>query len=192
MASVLDGIDDQLAAFLQAQPVFFVATAPLAADGHVNLSPKGLDAFTVLGPHQVAYLDLTGSGVETIAHLRENGRIVLMFCAFEGRPRIVRLHGRGEPVTADDPRFDRLAAHWEPRLGTRSVVVVDVERVSTSCGFGVPRMSYEGDRDDLTRWARKKGTDGLVDYWADKNARSIDGLPGVGAPVDAAWDRASS
>ena len=124
MGRTYDGIDVGLKHFLETQPVFFVATAPLSGDGLLNLSPKGLDSFRVLDPHTVAYLDLTGSGVETIAHLRENGRIVLMFCAFDGPPKIVRLHGRGEAVEPDDPRFPALAARFPTYLGTRSIIVV--------------------------------------------------------------------
>lgn len=180
MGRAHDGIDADLTGFLERQPVFFVATAPMALDGHLNLSPKGLEgSFRVLDAARVAYLDLTGSGVETIAHLRENGRVVVMFCAFEGPPRIVRLHGRGRVVAAGDDGFDDLAARFPPHPGTRSVIVVDVERVADSCGFGVPRMRYEGDRPELDRWARRQGDDGLVAYRADKNAASIDGLPGL-------------
>ena len=179
MGSVLDGIDDALAAWLVGQPVFFVGTAPLAADGHVNLSPKGLaGSFAVLDEHTVAYLDLTGSGVETIAHLRENGRIVLMFCAFAGRPRIVRLHGLGRPVLPGDDGFDTLVARFPDHLGTRSVIIVDVSRVSDSCGFGVPTMTYEADRPVLELDHAKRGPEGLARYRQEKNARSIDGLPG--------------
>lgn len=174
------GIDERLAAWLQAQHVFFVATAPRADDGHLNLSPKGLaDTFAVLDRRTVAYLDLTGSGVETIAHLQENGRIVVMFCAFEGPPRIVRLHGRGEAVLPDDERFPELAAAFPPRPGTRSVIRVDVERVSDSCGYGVPLLRFDGERPTLDQWARRKGPAGLAAYQAEKNARSIDGLPGL-------------
>lgn len=176
MGKVLDAIDDAVAAFITSQPVFFVATAPLAADGHVNLSPKGLATFAMIGPREVAYLDLTGSGAETIAHLRENGRIVLMFCAFEGKPDIVRLHGHGEVVLPADARFADLAARFTPREGTRSIIRVDVSRVSTSCGYAVPVMRFERDRDQLDKWTEKKGPEGLVTYRRQKNRRSIDGL----------------
>ena len=180
MAHVHPAIDDRLARFLAAQPVFFVATAPLAADGLVNLSPKGLaGTFAVLGPHRVAYLDVTGSGVETIAHLRENGRIVLMFCAFTGRPQIVRLHGRGVVHPAGSDGFAELAPHFADLPGARSIVDVEVSRVSDSCGMGVPRLRYEDDRDDLLKWATRKGPEGLSAYWEEKNSRSLDGLPGL-------------
>ena len=179
MGKVLERIDGETAQWLEAQPVLFVATAPLSGDGHVNCSPKGGDCLRVLGPMEVAYLDYTGSGAETAAHLRENGRIVLMFCAFAGRPSIVRLHGTGEVVTPGHSDWADLAARFPPNPGARAVVRVRVSRVSTSCGFSVPLMSYEADRDVLDRWAAAKGEDGLRDYRAEKNARSIDGLPGL-------------
>ena len=175
-----DGIDERLRAFIESQHLFFVATAPLAADGHVNLSPKGLDGtFVVLGEHEVAYLDLTGSGSETVAHLRENGRITVMFCAFEGPPNIVRLHGTGRYVALGEAGFDAYRALFADHPGARGVVVVDVERVSDSCGYAVPFMSHEGDRDLLTRWAGNRGDEGLATYRAEKNATSIDGLPAL-------------
>jgi hypothetical protein len=179
MARVLDGISAELRAFLEAQPVFFVATAPDDPDGLVNCSPKGLDTFRVLDDHRVAYLDLTGSGVETVAHLRDNGRITLMFCAFTGRPDIVRLHGRGRVVPVGSPDAGPLLTRFPDLPGARSVIVVDVERVSSSCGFAVPRMTLDRPRDELVAWARKKGPEGIVEYQAEKNATSIDGLPGI-------------
>jgi hypothetical protein len=179
MGRVLDGISAELAAFLEAQPVFFVATAPNDPDGFVNCSPKGLDTFRVLGDRTVAYLDLTGSGIETVAHLHDNGRITLMFCAFTGRPDIVRLQGRGRVCSADTPEAAPYLARFPEYPGARSVIVVDVHRVSSSCGFGVPRMTLDGPRDELVEWAGKKDADGLARYRADKNARSIDGLPGM-------------
>ena len=174
-----DAIDGRLRSFIEAQHVFFVATAPLAADGHVNVSPKGLDTFRVLGEHEVVYLDLTGSGSETVAHLRENGRVTIMFCAFEGPPNIVRLHGTGRYVSLDDDGFDSYRRLFPDHPGARGVVVVDVHRVSDSCGYAVPLMSHDGDRDLLTRWADNRGDDGLVAYRATKNAASIDGLPAL-------------
>ena len=180
MADVLDGIDDKLASWLDQQPMFFVGTAPLAADQHVNLSPKGLaGTFAVLGERQVAYLDLTGSGAETIAHLRENGRIVLMFCAFDGRPRIIRLHGRGRVVLQGDDEFNDLIGRFSDHLGVRSIIVIDVDRVADSCGYGVPTMSYVADREVLDLSHAKKGPEGLADYRAQMNAASIDGLPAL-------------
>src|SRR3954447_20311467 len=140
MAKVFDGLDDKLTAFIAAQHMFFVATAPLSAEGPVNVSPKGLDTFRVLGPREVAYLDLVGSGVETVAHLRENGRITLMFCAFSGPPRILRLYGRGRVVQLGVPEWDRCVSHFPTRPSARSVVLVELERIADSCGYGVPLM----------------------------------------------------
>ncbi len=177
---VFDGIDEKLASWLGAQPMFFVATAPLAGDGLVNCSPKGLlETFAVLTERRVAYLDLTGSGIETVAHLRENGRIVLMFCAFEGRPRIVRLHGRGEVVLPSDPGFGDLVTRFSDHPGTRAIVTVDVDRVSDSCGFAVPRLAYVEDRDLLDLSAVKKGPAKMAAYREERNATSLDGLPGL-------------
>ena len=180
MSTTLDGIDERLAAWLTAQPMFFVATAPRSDDQLINLSPKGLSGtFSVIDDATVAYLDLTGSGVETIAHLRENGRIILMFCAFEGRPNIVRLNGRGRVVLPDDPEFASLIVRFDEHPGVRSIIVVDVTRVSESCGYGVPFMHLEGHRDVLDLSNAKKGPEGVAAYQADKNAMSVDGLPGL-------------
>lgn len=177
MGKVLEVIDDEMAEWLEAQPIFFVGTAPLAAEGHVNCSPKGGEAFRVLGPLAAAYLDYTGSGAETAAHLRENGRIVLMFCAFTGRPNIIRLHGTGEVVTPSHPDWESLYALFPPNPGARAIVRVQVARVSTSCGFSVPLMDFREKRDVLDKWAASKGAEGLEEYRATKNVRSIDGLP---------------
>ncbi|MCX5663033.1 MAG: pyridoxamine 5'-phosphate oxidase family protein [Planctomycetota bacterium] len=179
MGKPVESINDELAAFIRRQRLFFVATAPLAGEGHINLSPKGLDTFAILGPKQVAYLDLTGSGAETIAHLRENGRIVVMFCALEGPAKILRLHGRGRVVLPDSPEFAPLAATFPPREGARALIVVDVERVATSCGWGVPRFEFSGERDELDLWSQKKGPEGLATYREKNNRASIDGLPGL-------------
>ena len=176
-----ESITDRLRAFIEKQHVFFVATAPLSADGRVNLSPKGLDGtFAVVDEHTVAYLDLTGSGAETVAHLRENGRITVMFCAFEGPPNIVRLHGHGRHTVPGDSEFDSLRGRFADHPGVRGIVVVDVDRVSDSCGYAVPLMSHDGDRDLLTSWAGHRGEAGLETYRAQKNATSIDGLPALG------------
>jgi hypothetical protein len=179
MGKLYDEIDEALRGFLEAQRMFFVATAPLDAEGHVNLSPKGLDSFRVIDRRTVAYLDLTGSGIETVAHLRENGRIVLLFCAFEGPPKIVRLHGRGEVVEPGDPRFGSLAARFSSFPSTRSVIVIALERISDSCGYGVPLYGYAGQRSQLIDWAERKGADGVARYRGDNNRRSIDGLQGL-------------
>lgn len=180
MAQVHNQICDDLAAFIAAQPMFFVGSAPLSTDGHVNLSPKGLDSLRVLGPHRVAYLDLTGSGNETAAHLAENGRITLMFCAFDGSPRILRLYGRGEVVLPGSPLWQELHPLFPDHPGARQIIVAQIERVQTSCGFAVPLMHYERQRDTLIRWAEAKSPESLERYRAEKNARSIDGLPAPG------------
>jgi hypothetical protein len=176
-----DQIDEKLAAWLLSQRMFFVATAPLADDGLLNCSPKGnRQEFAVTGPRSVAYLDQTGSGVETIAHLRENGRIVVMFCAFSGPPRIVRLHGTGRAVLKDATEFESLVRKFPGAsgVGVRSVIVIDVERISDSCGYGVPFMNFEGHRPTMDQWAQRKGLQGIRDYWKLKNRRSIDDLEG--------------
>lgn len=179
MGKIYDQISDELAAWIRRQRIFFVATAPLAQDGHVNCSPKGGGTFRILDPFTVAYQDLTGSGVETIAHLRENGRIVVMFCAFEGAPKIVRLHGKGEGILPDHPDFHSLAALFPQEPGRRAIIRVRVTRISDSCGFGVPLFDYRGERDTLQKWAEGKGLVGLEVYRKEKNARSIDDLPGL-------------
>ena len=187
MGRTYDEIDDRWEAWIAEQPMFFVATAPLAADGHVNVSPKGpAGALRVLGPRRVCYLDVGGSGAETIAHLRENGRIVVMLCAFSGPPRILRLHGTGEVVGDDDQRFAGLVEGL-PSIGppeaTRSVIVVDVHRIADSCGYGVPLMSVDGERDHYALSAAKRlrvgGPDALAQRRAEVNGRSIDGLPAL-------------
>jgi len=187
MARVYDEITDHLREWVGRQSMFFVATAPLAGNGHVNVSPKGpIGSLRVLGPHRVAYLDIGGSGAETIAHLRENGRIVVMLCAFDGPPRIVRFHGTGEALLPDDPRFEELldeAGFEDPSLpeARRSIVEVDVTRVSDSCGYGVPLMSFEGLREHHQLSTAKKlrtlGPDGYAEYRREANASSVDGLP---------------
>ena len=179
MGKVYEEIDSTLAEFLHRQRLFFVATAPLAATGCINLSPKGFDAFAIIDPRTVAYLDLTGSGVETVAHLNENSRIVLMFCAFEGPPKIVRLHGLGEVIEPGDADFEALRARFGSFTGVRSIVRVAVTRIADSCGYGVPLYEYVGDRDQLAKWAEHKGPDGIREYRAKNNAESIDGLPGL-------------
>ena len=181
MGKLFPSIDDPLRSWIAKQHLFFVATAPSGEDGHINCSPKGLDTFRVLGPNEVAYLDYTGSGVETIAHLRQNGRIVILFCAFEGPPKIVRLHGRGEAVEPGSGEFARLAPAFggAEHFAVRSIIRIDVDRISDSCGYGVPRMRFEGDRNQLELWAEKKGPDSIRTYQATKNAESIDGIDGL-------------
>ena len=178
MGKTYPEIDEELRRFIQAQSMFFVATAPLDSCGHVNLSPKGLDTFRILGPRSVAYLDVFGSGVETIAHLRENGRIVVMFCSFHGTPKVLRLHGRGRVVEPHEAEFAALA-HFPVYEGTRAIIEVEITRIGDSCGYGVPLLKFEAQRAALPAWCRKRGTEGLKIYRQEKNRRSIDGLPGV-------------
>jgi hypothetical protein len=190
MGKLYDQIDEGLAAWIMRQPMFFVATAPSGDEGHLNVSPKGpIGSLRLLDEHTLAYLDLIGSGAETIAHLRQNGRITVMFCAFAGPPRILRLHGRGEVLEGEALEFPKAGVLPEQR---RAVIRVEVTRVADSCGFGVPLMSYEGERQNSRRWAEGKlakgGPQALEDYVAERNARSIDGLPavdvaGTSAPV---------
>jgi len=170
-------INPDLRAWIEGQHVFFVATAPLAASGHVNCSPKGLDSLRIVDEHRVAFLDLTGSGAETIAHVRENGRIVLMFCAFEGPPRIVRLHGAAEVIPHTSPDWPQWSGLFPEHPGPRAVILIRTTRVSDSCGFSVPLMEYQGERDVLQRWIERNGVEHLPAYRREKNARSIDGLP---------------
>jgi hypothetical protein len=177
MGKRYDIINAKLRAWIALQRVFFVATSPLSANGHINCSPKGLDTFRVLGEREVAYLDLTGSGIETVAHLQENGRIVIMFCAFDGAPKIVRLHGRGEVIYPEHSSYSPLSARFPSQVRARAVVHVTVTRISDSCGFGVPHMDFAEARDELARWTAKKGV-GLSAYRREKNKTSIDGLPG--------------
>jgi hypothetical protein len=172
-------IDDAIRKFIKAQPVFFVASAPLASDGHVNVSPKGLDTLRILGPTTVAYLDLTGSGIETVSHLKENGRIVLMFCAFQGPPKIIRLHGTGRVVEPEASEFAQLARHFPEHEGTRTIIVIEVSRISDSCGFSVPLLEFKGERNQLSAWAQKLGAEGLKRYREQKNSKNIDGRPGL-------------
>ncbi|MCU1688099.1 MAG: pyridoxamine 5-phosphate oxidase-related FMN-binding protein [Jatrophihabitantaceae bacterium] len=182
MSAVYESISDKLATWMTAQPVFFVGSAPLSGDGRVNISPKGMaGTFAVTGPTQVAYLDYTGSGAETIAHLRENGRIVVMFCAFDGPPNIVRLHGTGKVLLPADAGFEELRSAFpkDRTLGQRSIVVVDVERVSDSCGYAVPFMQFESDREVLDRSHERRDPEYFDGYWQDKNTASIDGLPAM-------------
>jgi hypothetical protein len=179
MSQELECIDEELAAWLGEQHIFFVATAPLSATGRVNCSPKGGDCFRVLGPMEVAFQDYTGSGIETTAHLKENGRIVLMFCAFDGKPTIVRMHGTGQVLTPSSVDFTDLSHTFPPNPGTRSIVRVRLERISTSCGFAVPLMDYRQERETLDKWAAAKGPEALTQYRRDKNALSIDGLSGL-------------
>lgn len=180
MAAVFPEIDDKMKAWLSDQKVFFVATAPLAAHQHLNCSPKGMDTFRILGPREVAYLDLTGSGIETISHLQENGRIVLMFCAFSGPPRIVRIHGTGSVFRPGEAGYSQRIDLFPQHAGSRAIISVATSRISDSCGYSIPKYDYIEERETLQKWCENKGEVGLTQYRLDKNAVSIDGLPGYG------------
>lgn len=177
MGKFHDSIQDHHKEFIEHQKMFFVATAPLTKDGHINLSPKGLDSFTVLSPTKVAYLDIVGSGNETSAHLLENGRITFMFCAFDGPPNILRLYGIGYAILPADKEWSAMAEHFILQPATRQIIVADIHKVQTSCGYSVPLYEYSGERDHAAKWAAKKGADGLEQYKQEKNRVSIDGLP---------------
>jgi hypothetical protein len=179
MGKQFDEINANLRAFIEAQHVFFVATSPLNASGHVNLSPKGLDSLRIIGPTTVAYLDYVGSGAETIAHLRENGRIVIMFCAFDGPPKILRLQGKGEVLEPQDADYSQLRGLFPRVSPDRTIIRIAVHRISDSCGFGVPQYVYEGERSQLSDWAERKGAPGLSEYQREKNRVSVDGLPAL-------------
>lgn len=182
MGKTYEEIDERLIEWINQQQMFFVATAPLSADGLVNLSPKGLDdTFQILDSHTVAYLDLTGSGVETIAHLKENGRITILFCAFNGAPNLLRLYGQGEAIEPHHPDFNSLLARFPVYSGIRSIIRVSVDRIADACGFGVPLYTYEGQRDTLLKYAETKGPEGMAQYRQENNSLSLDGLKGLGA-----------
>ncbi len=177
MAKFSDSIQPSHKAFMEHQKMFCVSSAPLSADGHINLSPKGTDCFRVLSPNKVAYMDVIGSGNETSAHILENGRITIMFCAFDGPPNILRLYGTGKTVLPSDAEWDELAVHFELKLATRQIIVADIAQVQTSCGFSVPLYEYVGERDHADKWANSKGAEALEAYKLEKNLVSIDGLP---------------
>jgi hypothetical protein len=188
MGAVFAELDDKLRSWIDRQPLFFVGTAPSGSTGHVNVSPKGgRGTLAILGGHEIAYVDLFGSGIETVAHLKQNGRIVLMFCAFEGAPRILRIHGRGEVVEMGDSRFEALLRHFEltPDLlpTVRSVIRVAIQRIADSCGYVVPEMSYRRERRALVKtaqaWIDERGDDAIRTYCDVNNGASIDGLPGL-------------
>lgn len=175
MAKFYPALTEELMIFIKRQQVFFVASAP--ADGRVNLSPKGLDALRVVNEREVAYLDLTGSGNETAAHLKENGRLTIMLCSFEGEPLILRLYGQGRVIRPTDAEWNRYHGLFTAQPGERQIIVLQIESLQTSCGAGVPLLQYHGERDALVNWARNKGADGMRDYRREKNRISIDGLP---------------
>lgn len=179
MGKVYDEIDNELRAFIEEQRMFFVATAPLDAAQHINLSPKGLNSLRILGPRQVAYLDYVGSGAETIAHLKENGRIVVMVCALHGPPKIVRLHGDGDVLEPTNAEYRRLRPLFPVHPAGRAIILISVRRISESCGFGVPIYRFERERNEMIDWADRKGADGLERYQLTRNATSIDGLSAI-------------
>jgi hypothetical protein len=182
MAQFFEQLNPRLIEFIRAQPVFFVATAP--TQGRVNCSPKGMDTLRVLDDHTVAYLDLTGSGAETSAHIRADGRLTIMFCSFGESPLILRLYGHGEVIRPTDSRWADMIGLFPTFLGQRQIILLKIESLQTSCGFGVPRMELIQTRPTLDDWACKKGEAGLAEYRAKKNHTSIDGLPtGVGEPA---------
>lgn len=177
MGKFFTSIEPQHTNFIQHQKLFFVATAPLEPSGHVNLSPKGLDSFRVLSESRVAYMDIIGSGNETSAHIEENGRITFMFCSFDGPPNILRLYGSGHTVLPGTNEWDELVQYFTLMPSTRQIIVADIHKVQTSCGFGVPLYEYIGERDHVEKWAEKKGSEGLETYKSEKNQFSMDGLP---------------
>lgn len=173
-------IPDRLREFIERQKIFFTGTA--MEDGRVNVSPKGMDSFRVLGPNRVMWLNLTGSGNETAAHLAHKNRITIMFCAFEGAPMILRIYGQARVYHPGDKEFKEYIDHFPPIAGSRQLFDVEVDLVQTSCGFGVPLMDYKGDRETLRTWAEEKGSDGIEQYWKEKNTLTIDGKP-TGIPL---------
>jgi hypothetical protein len=179
MGKSYPAIEGSIKEFIDAQQMFFVGSAPLDAKSHVNISPKGLDTFRILGPTTVAYLDLTGSGIETVAHVYENGRIVLMFCAFQGPPKILRLHGHGRVVEPHEPEFADLESLFPRFDAIRSIIVIEISDIADSCGYGIPLFSYQGQREQLGAWARQHGPEGVKSYQQRKNQQSLDGLPGL-------------
>lgn len=175
-------ISDRLQEWIARQHVFFVATAPTASDGLINCSPKGLDCLRVLGPKRIAYVDTGGSGIETVAHLKDNGRITLMLCAFEGPPKIFRFYGKGNVVEPHDDAFDALLETFPEMPAARNIIVIDIERIMDSCGYGVPLYEFKSDRDSLGNYFAKQSEDDILDYRRTRNAESLDGLPGLSFP----------
>ena len=172
-------IDKRMQRWIERQRLFFVSTAPLAGDGKINCSPKGLDSLRVLGPLQLVYADTGGSGIETVAHLKENGRIVIMLCAFEGPPKIFRFYGRGRSVEPHEKDFETLLALFPDMPTVRNFVVVYIDCIRDSCGYGVPLYEFKSERDSLRNWCNDKSEEELLAYRIDRNARSLDDLPGL-------------
>jgi hypothetical protein len=179
MGKQFEEVTPEIRDWISAQRMFFVATAPTSPTGLLNCSPKGMDTFRILGPREVGYLDLTGSGIETAAHLAENRRIVFMFCAFDGPPKIVRFHGYGEYLLPGSAGFEQIVGKFQVLPGMRGIVLASVTRIADSCGFSVPRYEFVEERDTLVRWAESKGADGVQQYRESHNAQSIEGLPGL-------------
>lgn len=180
MGKIHESITPQLTKWVEKQKLFFVSTAPLSGDGLVNNSPKGLDSFRILDEHTVAYIDLVGSGVETIAHLKENGRITIMFCAFEGPPKILRFYGKGEVLERDTPDFAAMQHLFPSYMNARSIIKINVQRIQDACGYAVPILEFKQERDVLDKWAANKGADGIKKYIRERNSESLDGLKGIG------------
>ena len=179
MGKIYESITPQIQEWIGQQKLFFVSTAPLSGDGLINCSPKGMDSFRVLDEHTVAYLDLVGSGVETIAHLKENQRITVMFCAFEGAPKIFRFYGQGEVLEKNSADFDTLKYHFPAYLGARSIIKIKVQRIQDACGYAVPVLEFKKERDVLNEWAENKGKEGIETYIQNNNSESLDGLRGI-------------
>lgn len=179
MGKEFQEIDERMQRWIEKQHMFFVSTAPLADDGLINCSPKGLDSLRVIGSRSIVYADTGGSGIETVAHLKENGRIVLMLCAFEGPPKIFRFYGTGRSVEPHDEEFAGLLSRFPEMPAIRNFVVIDVECIRDSCGYGVPLYEFKKERDSLSNWSENKSDDELLDYRIENNARSLDGLPGL-------------
>ncbi len=179
MGKTFEAITPKIRDWVAAQQMFFVATAPLSGQGLVNLSPKGMDSFRILGDRRVAYLDLTGSGIETVAHLKENGRITIMFCAFEGPPKIYRFQGIGTVHEKGSAKYQELIGNFTEHLGARAIIDIEVTRISDSCGFSVPLYDFKAQRDTLMKVSEKEGEDGLLRYQQKNNLKSLDGLPGL-------------
>lgn len=182
MGKIYDRLDSTLTDFIKKQKMFFVASAPLSADGHVNMSPKGLDSFKIIDDLTVAYLDMGGSGIETQAHTKENGRITFMFCAFEGKANIVRLYGKATSYDFDHVDYKKYRAMFEYEGKARAVIIAKIHRISDSCGWGVPFYEYKGDRDQLTRWIDNVDEPTWKAKRYERNTVSIDGLPGLEGP----------
>ena len=176
-------IDAPIQRWIEQQHIFFVSTAPLAGDGLINCSPKGLDGFRVLNPGRIGYVDVGGSGIETVAHIKENGRIVIMMCAFTGPPKIYRFYGQGRVVEPQDEGFDDLLTHFGPQPSVRNIILVDIERIIDACGFGVPLYEYREERDSMPNYFANKSTEEIAEYRATRNNKSLDGLPGL-EPLD--------